>query len=193
MNKFLERFGAFLIPLALVALAFVARVFGVIPNFSPVGAIALFAGTWFNGAQRWWIPFAGLIASDAIMAATNTYGMTYLLGSPIVYMAFALVILIGMLNKQKNPLITLASVPAASIVFFIVTNFFVWLNPIPAWPSMYPMTWDGFVACYVAAIPFFKNTIASDGLYSLILFGAGYLATMVLPKSAADKQLKLEF
>ena len=37
---------------------------------------------------------------------------------------------------------------------------------------MYPYTWVGLEACYVAGIPFFKNTIAGDLLYVALLFGA---------------------
>jgi hypothetical protein len=36
---------------------------------------------------------------------------------------------------------------------------------------MYPMTFDGLLACYVAAIPFFWNTVQGDLLYTAILFG----------------------
>lgn len=174
-----ENLSSLILPFSLILLAVVARIFGVLPNFSPVSTIALFAGTFLLGSTKWWVPFSGLIVSDVIMAMNNTYGLTfwqYLSGSPFVYIAFALVILLGSLNKNKNPLITTASVLGMGPIFFIITNFFVWLNPIPVWPSMYTMNWDGLVACYVAAIPFYKSTISSDLLYSAIIFGTYYLA-----------------
>jgi len=178
-----ENLVSLIVPVSLVVLAIAARVFGLIPNFSPIGAIALFAGTVLTGSARWWVPFIGLIVSDIIMASTNTYGLTfwqYLSASPFVYLAFAGVILLGSLNKNRTAITVAASVVGTSLSFFIVTNFFVWLNPLPVWPGMYPATWDGLIACYVAAIPFFQNTLTSDVLYSAILFGSYSLATRPL-------------
>ena len=174
-----ESLSSLIIPFSLITLAVTARIFGVLPNFSPVSTIALFAGTFLLGSAKWWVPFSGLIISDIFMAMNNTYGLTfwqYLSASPFVYLAFALVILLGSLNKKKNLLITTASVLGMGPVFFIVTNFFIWLNPIPVWSSMYAMSWDGLIACFSAAIPFYKSTLSSDVVYSVIIFGAYYLA-----------------
>ena len=55
------------------------------------------------------------------------------------------------------------------VVFFIVSNFGVWLGG-----TMYPMTFEGLVTCYVAAIPFFRATLTSNILFSFILFGGYY-------------------
>jgi hypothetical protein len=55
---------------------------------------------------------------------------------------------------------------ASSIIFFVLTNFGVW-----AFGSWYPKTWEGLVACYVAAIPFFHNTLLGDAFYVSVLFG----------------------
>jgi hypothetical protein len=53
----------------------------------------------------------------------------------------------------------------------MITNFGVWVLL-----GTYPQTPAGLVACYVAAIPYFQNTILSDLLYSLLLFGSFALA-----------------
>jgi hypothetical protein len=55
----------------------------------------------------------------------------------------------------------------ASVIFFIVSNFGVWLSG-----SMYPLTFEGLTASYTAAIPFFHYTIAGNVVYSAVLFGA---------------------
>ena len=47
--------------------------------------------------------------------------------------------------------------------------------------SLYPNTWEGLVACYVAAIPFFHNTLLGDAVYSTALFGGLALAEKGLP------------
>ena len=37
--------------------------------------------------------------------------------------------------------------------------------------GFYPRTLGGLEACYVAAIPFFQNTLAGDLFYAALLFG----------------------
>jgi hypothetical protein len=49
----------------------------------------------------------------------------------------------------------------------VLTNFGVW-----AIDNLYPKTTAGLVDCYVAAIPFFRNMLLGDLLYSALLFGA---------------------
>jgi hypothetical protein len=39
---------------------------------------------------------------------------------------------------------------------------------------MYPMTWGGLLACYVAALPFFRNTLLGDLGYAALMFGSYY-------------------
>ena len=51
----------------------------------------------------------------------------------------------------------------ASILFFVVTNFAVWLS------GYYGFTMEGLLACYIAAIPFFQNTIAGTLIYIMII------------------------
>jgi hypothetical protein len=67
------------------------------------------------------------------------------------------------------------------VLFFVVTNFGAWATGM-----LYPLTWEGLVACYVAAIPFFGNTLAGDLVYTGLLFGAFALAER-LPRFAAPQ------
>ena len=53
-----------------------------------------------------------------------------------------------------------------SMQFFILTNFGSWL-----WFNHYPRTMTGLADCYVAAIPFFGRTVASDLIFTAVLFG----------------------
>jgi hypothetical protein len=45
----------------------------------------------------------------------------------------------------------------------------------------YPKTTSGLIACYVAGIPFFGNTLAGDAFYAAILFGGYALVERLLP------------
>ena len=60
---------------------------------------------------------------------------------------------------------------AASTLFFVITNFGVW-----AFDGLYPRTFEGLVVCYIAAIPFFGNTLAGSLFYTAVLFGGFALA-----------------
>ena len=55
---------------------------------------------------------------------------------------------------------------AGSVVFFLVSNFGVWMG----W-KMYPATVGGLIDCYVAALPFFRNTVLGDLAYAGLMFG----------------------
>jgi len=59
-----------------------------------------------------------------------------------------------------------------SVSFFVVSNFAVWA----VW-NMYPKTLGGLGACYVAAVPFFRNAVVSDLLFAAAFFGIGYLVS----------------
>ena len=60
---------------------------------------------------------------------------------------------------------------AASVLFFCLTNFAVWMQG-----GLYPLTFEGLIACYVAAIPFFGNTLLGNFVFSGLLFGGWAMA-----------------
>jgi hypothetical protein len=97
---------------------------------------------------------------------------------PYVYASVALIVVIGWAVQARiTPLrIGLAAV-ASSVLFFVVTNFGVWLSS-----GMYPLTPSGLAACYAAAIPFFQNTLAGDLFYSALLFGGFALLERTVPR-----------
>jgi len=87
---------------------------------------------------------------------------------PAVYGSFALVGLIGLYLRTRKTVGTIVGgALTASLLFFVITNFAVWYGG-----TLYPQTWSGLVATYVAGIPFFKNTVLGDLVYTGLLFGA---------------------
>jgi hypothetical protein len=60
-----------------------------------------------------------------------------------------------------------------SAVFFVATNFAVWL-----FGDIYPSTAAGLLACYASGLPFLKYAIAGDLFWSGILFGGYQLAIL---------------
>ena len=65
-------------------------------------------------------------------------------------------------NKKYIQLGVMAII--SSVLFFIITNFAVWVM----WDN-YPKTIDGLVMCYTMAIPFFQNTLLSTMLYTTLI------------------------
>jgi hypothetical protein len=140
------------------------------PNFTPIGAMALFSGAYLG---RRWLAFAAplgaLLLSDLVLG--------FYAGMWVQYLAVALVVLIawGAL-KRISLLRVVGAALASSIAFFLVTNFGTW-----ALSGMYPLTPSGLAACYIAAIPFFQNTVAGDLFYSGLLFGGFALLERAVP------------
>lgn len=155
---------------ALMGFVFIAALSRLLPhppNVSPVAAIALFGGAGFVGKHWAFIlPLLAMFISDIALEITTGYGFHSLI--PVVYAAFIITVGLGMLIRNRiTPMTVIASSLAASILFFALTNFAVW-----AQGGLYPQTFEGLLACYVAAIPFFGNTLLGNLIYAGILFGA---------------------
>ena len=147
------------------------------PNFTPIGAMALFSGAYLGrkGVIAFAAPLGALLMSDLVLG--------FYRGMPTVYFSVALVVIIGWLSLQRtSPLRIGMAALASSILFFVVTNFGMWLSS-----GFYPHTLAGLEACFVAAIPFFQNTVAGDLFYATLLFGGWKLAETLLPRLRAGE------
>jgi hypothetical protein len=150
---------------ALIVFGVVMRLLPHPANLAPVGAIALFGGAILPRRYGWWLPLAVLAVSDILFLGLYD-------GFAFTWLGFLLVGLFGMsLRSQNNWLRIPLGALGASVIFFAVSNFGVWLQG-----QMYPPTWAGLVQCYEMALPFFRNTFLGDLLYSSVLFGAYALA-----------------
>jgi hypothetical protein len=133
-------------------------------NFSPVAAIALFAGAKIQDKRlAFVIPLCVLFLTDIVLGFYS-----YMLP---VYGAFAITTLLGiMLSKKENFLTILIASVTSSAIFFLITNLVFWY-PM----GMYPMNLHGQMSSYIAALPFFRNTLLSDLLFNTALFGSWFL------------------
>jgi hypothetical protein len=150
--------------LALVVFGVAMRFLPHPANLAPVGAIALFGGAILPRKLAWWLPLAIMIISD--------YFIGFYSGIGFVWLSFLLIGLYGMLLRGQGTLARIGlGALGSSVLFFLVSNFGVWLQG-----HMYPLTWSGLVECYTMALPFFRNTFFGDVLYGSLLFGAWALA-----------------
>jgi hypothetical protein len=171
----------------IVLLVALARLIPHPPNFTPIGAVALFGAAFFrNKWMAFLVPLAALFLSDVALEITTNLGFTsgwlatgrgFHEGMWVVYGTMALIVVLGMLMLRKKMVVTVAgAVLAGSVVFFVLTNFAVW-----AMTSLYPQTAEGLVDCYVAAIPFFHWTLLGDACFATVLFGGFALAEKGFP------------
>jgi hypothetical protein len=158
-----------------ILFAALARLLPHAYNFTPIGAIALFGAAYF--AQKKWaliIPLAAIFMSDLILNntvyAAYHEGFAWLTGGFLyIYGAIGMIVILGYyLLKKVTVGRVIGGAFGAAVVFYIVSNFGVWLTS-----PMYPLTAEGLIACYTAAIPFFHHTLAGNLIYSGVLFG-GY-------------------
>jgi hypothetical protein len=143
-------------------------------NFTPIGAMALFSGAYLGRkALAFAAPLGALLLSDLVLGFYH--------GQATVYFSVALIVMIGMVAlTRKSPLRVGAAAIVSSILFFVITNLGMWL-----FSGFYPRTLAGLEACYVAAIPFFQNTVAGDLFYAALLFGGFKVAELIVPRLRA--------
>ena len=147
------------------------------PNFSPIDAMALFSGAYLGRrALAFVAPLAALLLSDIVLGFYH--------GMATVYATVALIVVIGWwLSSRRTPLRIGAAAVASAVLFFVITNFGMWL-----FSGFYPLTGAGLAACYVAAIPFFQNTVAGDLFYTVLLFGGFAVAERLMPRLRTQAQ-----
>jgi hypothetical protein len=146
------------------------------PNFTPIGAMALFSGAYVGRrGLAFAAPLGALLLSDLVLGFYSHM--------EIIYLSVALAVLVGWVALKRVSVrrVGLAAI-ASSVLFFALTNFGVW-----AFSGMYPATLSGLAACYVAAIPFFQNTLAGDLFYSGLLFGGFALLERTVPSLRAPQ------
>lgn len=151
--------------LSLIAMAVLARLIPHPANVTPIVGLALFSGAYFGGvriskAGAILLPLAAMFISDLALGVHDQMVSVY--GSIVLvsFIGFALA------EKRTAGRVIAASV-ASSTLFFLITNFTVWLAG-----EMYAKTGAGLVECYTLALPFYRNGLIGDLAYSGLLFGA---------------------
>lgn len=173
MTQFSTRFLVlFLIGAGILSI--VARLLPHPANFTPIAALALFAGVYAAKISKWYlgIPLVAMALSDLFIGVYEWKIMA------VVYGSFLAVGLFGLLvAKKKNVGTIILGTLGGSILFYLTTNFAVW-----AFTNMYPPTPEGLMMSYTMALPFFRNTILGDLFYTGLFFGAYELAVAFTPQ-----------
>lgn len=141
-----------------------ARLLPHAANFTPVGAVSVFAGARLPTWQAYAIPIAIMAVTDPLLNVMRGYP-AFTWYQALTYFSFLISVWIGrQLAKTENVWRIGGAVLLSSIQFFLITNVGSWLYD-------YPHTFSGLAACYVAAIPFFQRSLMGDFFFTAVLFG----------------------
>lgn len=160
--------------LSFLAIGILLRILPHPFNFTPIAALALFAGVQFkNNKLAYLVPLVMMLLSDIILQGLYYVGITewpaFYDSMPMVYASFLLVVLIGRaISSSKNALKIGAGAVAGSLVFFLLSNFGVWLFGDGI---MYTRDLNGILDCFAAGVPFYRNTLLGDLIYTGVFFG----------------------
>jgi hypothetical protein len=142
-------------------------------NFTAVGAVALFSGYYLkNKKLALIIPLAVMLLSDWKLGFYQWQIMAS------VYLSFALIVIFGILIRKRKWFFALPMSLLGTATFFLVTNWAVW-----QFGNWYPHDFSGLWTCYLAGLPFVRNSFAGDLIYTFGFFGAGELAAFLAQKT----------
>lgn len=151
-----------ILPILVICFGVIMRLLPHIPNVAPLTALALFGGMYLDKKYALLIPLSIMILSDCFLGFHNTI--------LFVYLSFVFSGVLGLLARNhKTAGRILVMTLLASLQFFIITNFGVWLVS-----GMYERSLQGLLEAYFLALPFFRNTMFGDLLYTttfILLFG----------------------
>ncbi|MGP8269753.1 MAG: DUF6580 family putative transport protein [Terracidiphilus sp.] len=175
--KRLETRKLFVLPYLLVFGAALLRLTVSHPyNFVPVFACLLFFGA--NRPKREFaIPLLTLVGVDMFLTM-HRYGYLLTADHAVTWMWYLAAAFFGatmLRNSQSTPRVLGASL-LTSISFFLASNFAVWA----VW-GMYAKTLSGLGTCYIAAVPFFRNSLLSETTFSLLIFALAKYSTAYIP------------
>lgn len=131
-------------------------------NLTPMGASAVFAGRTLPVGWALALVGLGMVASNVALAQLHGYPVVDS-STPFVFAGFGFQVLLGRAFRSAR-WGALAAALTGSLAFFLVSNLGVFLGT-----ALYPRSVAGLGACYAAALPFLRNTLAGDLLWTLAL------------------------
>lgn len=123
------------------------------PNFTSLLALSFYIPAVFGIRYIPVVVFA-LLFTDLIIGLHST--MIFTSGS---------VILIGLISKHfnKSIMFRISGSFFGAVIFFVLSNFGVWLS------GSYGYDLNGFIACYILALPFFGYSVLSTLIFSVAI------------------------
>lgn len=151
------------VAVVLIALSVAGRLLWHPAHVAPVAAAALFAGFFLRSRLlALAVPLTAMLVSDLAI------GFYHPLVMASVYVAMCFPVLLRRVLRSDVTVVRLVGCSlASSVVLFVLSNTAVW-----QFGGLYDQSLAGLLACYTNALPFFRNTLAGDLVWTAILFSA---------------------
>ena len=164
-----------------VVLSVALRFISLPVAFTSVAASLLYFGA-RQPRRRMWVPLVLLVAADLVLTRL-VYAYPLSADHLVTWAWYAAILLLGGTLKENSGALRVGGAAlAASVSFFLLSNFAVWA----VW-AMYPKTLAGLAACYLAALPFFRHSLAGDLFFTVVFFGIGALLEGARSRLAAER------
>ncbi len=133
------------------------------PNFTSLIALSFYVPV-LLGSRFLFALLMSFVITDFIIGFHSTMFFTW--GSVIV---------ISLVSKyfNKNTVSRLGGALSGAIIFYILTNFGVWLL------GGYGYTFNGLISSYIMAIPFFGYSLISTLIFSVLIETVYYLSLKI--------------
>jgi hypothetical protein len=134
-------------------------------TFTPVVASLLFFGA--RGSRRGiWIPWTLLAASDVVLTKLVYHYPYFTWDHYVTWAWYAAILCLGTtLRGSTKPMRVIGAALASSVSFYLISNFDVWVAT-----NLYPKTLAGLMTSYTLALPFFRNAVEGDLLFTALMF-----------------------
>jgi len=183
MNK--QHTSTIILAVLLILAAAVSRVVMYPHNFSPIIGMAIFSGAVIKDRKlAFMLPLISMFLSDVMFEVFKIAPGFWGWGQLVGYAVLALITIIAFSLKKINPVNVIGYSLISSVIFFVLSNlsFFIIDNPVY---HTYTQDANGFMQCYIQALPFFKTSLIADLVYSGVLFGAYYAVNNYVIKKQA--------
>lgn len=159
-----------------IIVAALSRILPHPDNFTATEALAIFGAAHLSRKYlAFLMPIILMFATDFII--NNTIARPFftdhegvvVFSNYMVYNWLALIAIVGLSTftlRKLNFSNLMVTALIGSIIFFLVSNFGVWMSS-----AIYPKTFSGLMTCFVAAIPFFKSSLVGTLFFTLFIFG----------------------
>lgn len=148
-------------------------------NFSPLAAFALVGGFYLGKRHALWVPIVALFLSDLILNIQAGYAAIHW-PRAIDWAVFLLIGAAALAVRDRNWKWKLATAFAAPWLFFVVSNFGVWLTGINLAGQPYPKSAAGLIECYTAGLPFLRGTLLGDWGFTALFAAVMQVAALTV-------------
>ena len=148
-------------PIILILILAFARLIPHPPNFTPIIAVAIMSGYFFKNINLSFLTLIiAMLLSDIFIGFYENMIFVYASLLLITFVFYKIAIKINFKNLFIYGFV-------GSLIFFIVSNFGVWVLGSPGVNDIaYDKSLNGLIECYILAIPFFGNTFLSTIIFA---------------------------